>query len=59
MYLRTTLDGVRTEFSINRHVDTKEWNDQSRRLNGRYSESEVTESYLDTVAFRVYEYHNK
>lgn len=59
MYLRITLDGVRTEFSINRHVDTKEWNDQSRRLNGRTPEAKSFNSYLDAVEFRIYEIYKE
>ena len=35
MYVRITLNGKRTEFTINRDNEMKDWNEQSRRMNGK------------------------
>lgn len=58
-YVRVTIDGVRTEISLNRKINLNEWNDQSRRLNGRTPEAKSVNSYLDAVEFRIYEIYKE
>ena len=59
VYLRITIDGVRSEISLNRQLNPGDWNDQSRRLNGRSPEAKSFNSYLDTVEFRIFEIYKE
>lgn len=59
VYLRITIDGVRSEISLNRQLNPGDWNDQSRRLNGRTPEAKSFNSYLDTVEFRIFEIYKE
>ena len=59
MYLRITVNGLRTEFTINRDIEMKDWNDQSRRMNGKNPKAKEFNSYLDAVEFRIYEIYKE
>jgi site-specific recombinase XerD len=59
MYVRVTVNGERMEFSINREIELKDWNDQSRRMNGKNPKAKEFNSYLDAVEFRVYEIYKE
>ena len=59
MYLRLTVNGERSEFTINREIELKDWNDQSRRMNGKTPKAKEFNSYLDAVEFRIYEIYKE
>lgn len=59
VYLRITIDGIRSEISLNRQLNPNDWNDQSRRLNGRTPEVKSFNSYLDAVEFRIFEIYKE
>jgi integrase len=55
MYVRVTIDGVRTEISINRKINIVEWNEHSRRMTGKTPQARSFNAYLDSVEFRIFE----
>lgn len=59
LYSRITIDGQRTEISLNRQIETNDWNDQSRRMIGKTPEAKAINSYLDAVEFRIYEIYKE
>jgi site-specific recombinase XerD len=59
MYLRITINGIRTEFTINRDIDMKDWNVQSRRMHGKNPRAKEFNSYLDAIEFRIYEIYRE
>jgi len=59
MYLRITINGIRTEFTINRDIDMKDWNVQSRRMHGKNPKAKEFNSYLDAIEFRIYEIYRE
>lgn len=59
MYLRVTINGARTEISLNRQLDLNDWNEHSKRLNGKSTYAKEYNSYLDAVEFRIYEIYKE
>jgi site-specific recombinase XerD len=57
VYLRITIDGIRTEISTGRRCDPKKWLSQAGRLSGKTEETRSFNVYLDTVEHRIYEIH--
>jgi site-specific recombinase XerD len=55
VYLRITVDGVRTELSIQRQCESEMWNSQMGRLNGRTEDVKSFNKYLEAIEFRIYE----
>jgi site-specific recombinase XerD len=55
VYLRITIDGVRTEISAQRNCDPIKWNSQASRLFGKTEEVRAFNEYLEAVEFRIYE----
>jgi site-specific recombinase XerD len=55
VYLRITIDGVRTEISAQRQCDSSKWNSQTSRLFGKTEEARAFNEYLDAMEFRIYE----
>ncbi|PZR31138.1 MAG: hypothetical protein DI538_21495, partial [Azospira oryzae] len=55
IYLRITIEGKRTEFSLQRHCDPTKWIPEKGRLIGKSGESKSINSFLASVQFRIYE----
>jgi site-specific recombinase XerD len=55
VYLRITIDGVRTEISVQRQCDSGKWNSQASRLFGKTEEARAFNEYLEAMEFRIYE----
>lgn len=57
VYLRITIDGIRTEISTQRQYDQSKWSSASGRLIGKTEEVRAFNTYLDTIQFRIFEIH--
>lgn len=57
VYLRLTIDGMRTEISLQRTCDPEQWISNLGRLRGKKEEVKAFNSYLEAVQFRIYEIH--
>lgn len=55
VYLRITIDGARTEFSLQRKCDPEKWISDKGRVNGKTEDVKAFNKYLDSVQSRVYE----
>ena len=59
IYLRITIDGIRTEISTQRQCDPKKWISQAGRVNGKTEEMRTLNNYLDAVEHRIYDIHKE
>jgi site-specific recombinase XerD len=57
IYLRITLDGVRTEISTQRNCDALKWLSQAGRLAGKTEDVKELNKYLEAIEHRIYEIH--
>src|SRR5690606_22144310 len=55
VYLRITIDGARTEFSLQRKCDPEKWISDKGRVNGKTEDVKAFNRYLDSVQSRIYE----
>jgi site-specific recombinase XerD len=57
IYARITIDGLRTEFSIKRNVDSEKWLSNAGVVKGTTEESKSINSYLAIVRLKINEHH--
>ena len=55
IYLRITVNGVRTEISMQRNSDPQKWVAGVGRLSGKSEDVKSANKYLDAVEHRIYE----
>ena len=55
VYLRITVDGTRTELSLQRECDPDRWDSDKGRLNGKTEEIKSFNAYLDAVQLKIYD----
>jgi site-specific recombinase XerD len=55
VYLRITVDGVRTELSLQRECDPERWDSDKGRLIGKNEEVKSFNAYLDAVQLKIYD----
>lgn len=55
IYLRITVDGKRTEFSIKRFVEPEKWSTVQNKIKGNSEEARTINTYLDILKSRIYE----
>lgn len=55
VYLRITIDGTRTEVSLQRKCDPEKWISDKGRVNGKTEDVKALNKYLDSVQSRIYE----
>jgi len=57
VYMRITVDGVRSETSAGRECDPDQWNSYAGRLKGTKEDVKTFNAYLDDLQSKVYEAH--
>lgn len=55
IYLRITVDGLRTELAVSRKFDPDRWDAGTGRAIGTKSDSRTLNAYLDDMQFKLYE----
>ena len=55
VYVRVTIDGIRSEISIKRSVDPDRWDAKKGLAKGSKEESRTLNDYLDQVRNHIYE----
>lgn len=55
VYLRITVNGARTELSLQRECDPERWDSNRGRLNGKTEEAKSFNAYLDAVQLKIYD----
>jgi site-specific recombinase XerD len=59
IFVRITVDGVRTEFSTGRDCPTAHWNAKASKRIGNSNDVKAFNMYLDTIRVNVYEAHRQ
>ena len=54
IYLRITIDSVRTELSVNREFDPQRWNKKAGRAIGTKEDAQSLNAYLETLQVKVH-----
>ena len=54
VYLRITVDGSRSEFSINRSIKEVNWDPKRSKAKGKSKESQELNSYIDSIRMQIY-----
>ena len=55
VYIRITINGTRTEFSLQRQCDSDKWDPEKGRAIGKTEDIRSFNAYLDRVHSRIYE----
>lgn len=53
VYVRITLNGNRSEFTIKKYVDPQKWDERSMRVKGNTEEARTINSYLDSLRNKI------
>lgn len=59
VYLRITVDGKRTEFSIKRFIDTDRWNASAGKSKGTNDDSKELNDYIDVIRKKIKKAHKE
>lgn len=59
IFIRVTINGARIEFSTKRFTTSEKWSVEGNRMKGTSAESKATNSYLDTLKAKVYDYQQQ
>ncbi|MDD3321711.1 MAG: site-specific integrase [Paludibacter sp.] len=59
IFIRVTVSGARIEFSTKRFTTSEKWSIEGNRMKGTSAESKATNSYLDTLKAKVYDYQQQ
>jgi hypothetical protein len=49
IYVRITVDGIRSEFSITKKCDETQWNSKTGKMIGTKEEAKTVNLFLDTI----------
>ena len=59
IYVRITVDGIRSELSIKRTIELERWSGEAVKVKGNNEEAKSINSYIDTVRMKIYEHQKK
>ena len=59
VYMRITIDSLRTELSVNREFEPDRWNKKSGRASGNKEDAKTLNAYLETLQVKVHEAHRE
>ena len=59
IFIRVTVNGERIELSTKRFTTSERWSVEGNRMKGTSAESKATNSYLDTLKAKVYDYQQQ
>ncbi|HEY9219973.1 MAG TPA: Arm DNA-binding domain-containing protein [Lutibacter sp.] len=58
IYMRITVNGRRSELSIQRKVDILKWNNQAGKAKGYSEEVQKINQLIDTIQNKIYKIHH-
>ncbi|MFN8262609.1 MAG: site-specific integrase [Chitinophagales bacterium] len=59
IYVRITVDGIRSELSIKRSIEFDRWQTTAGKVKGTNEEARSINSYIDSVRIKIYEHQKK
>ena len=59
IYVRITVDGIRSEFSTTKKCDETQWNSKAGKMIGTKEEAKTVNLFLDTIKARIFEIHRQ
>lgn len=59
IYVRITVDGMRSELSIKRSIELDRWIPSGGKVKGTNEEARSINSYIDSVRIKIYEHQKK
>jgi hypothetical protein len=59
IYVRITVDGIRSELSIKRSIELDRWIPNAGKVKGTNEETKSINSYIDTIRIKIYEHQKK
>lgn len=59
IYVRITVDGIRSELSIKRSIELDRWQTNAGKVKGTNEEARSINSYIDSVRIKIYEHQKK
>jgi site-specific recombinase XerD len=59
IFIRVTVNGARIEFSTKRLTTSEKWSVEGNRMKGTSAESKATNSYLDTLKAKIFDYQQQ
>lgn len=59
IFIRVTVNGERIEFTTKRYTTSEKWSVEGNRMKGTSAEAKATNSYLDALIAKVYDYQQQ